>query len=54
MTFTLLVSGFESAALTLRLKVLTGGASLSMEYGNRLLLKEETLFLRTAKLVCSG
>lgn len=36
MTFTLLVSGFESAGLALKLKVLTG-ASLSAVPGNRLL-----------------
>lgn len=33
MTFTLLVSGFESAGLALKLKVLTG-ASLSVVRGN--------------------
>lgn len=40
MTFTLLVSGFESADLALKLKVLTG-ASLSAVRGNRLLCSQD-------------
>lgn len=40
MTFTLLVSGFESADLALKLKVLTG-ASLSAVRGSRLLCSRD-------------
>lgn len=54
MTFTLLVSDFQSADLALKLKVLTG-ASLSAVRGNGLLCSQDkSSFLWNVKLECAG
>lgn len=53
-TFTLPVSGFESADLALKFKVLTG-ASLSAVRGNRLLCSQDkSSFLWNVKLECAA